>query len=342
MIASSGYQDAFLYFGLGQGAVVLALAFLLRKPSTNTPIQRKSTRLPQTKVDRSPREAVRTPVFWVMYVMFVMVASGGLMAAAQIAPIAHDFQVANVPVSLFGLQMAALTLAISLDRIFDGVERVGRLLEDMRDTKVGMIQIAATPTLAENLLPPAVTAFKQTRPGVQITIHSMDNISVVNSVINEHVDFGLVLSPLAHFDAQLFELCSAELVCVVHPDNPLAARTQVTPKDLESYPLISFSRSLPLGMLVEKTFRDAGVPRRITMEVNQSSVACALDRAGAGVAIVDPFWLMENRDHGLVRLKVQPRTKVVAQVLMPKNSNLSRPTRILIAELRKVAKRAIM
>jgi DNA-binding transcriptional LysR family regulator len=236
--------------------------------------------------------------------------------------------------------METSSLMTDLDRIFDGVERVGRLLEDMRDTKVGMIQIAATPTLAENLLPPAVTAFKQTRPHVQITIHSMDNISVVNSVINEHVDFGLVLSPLAHFDAQLIELCSAELVCVVHPDNPLAGRSQVTPRDLEAYPLISFSRSLPLGVLVEKTFRDAGVPRRITLEVNQSSVACALARAGAGVAIVDPFWLMENRDHGLVRLNVLPRTKVVAQVLVPKNANLSRPTRILIAALRKIAKAA--
>ncbi len=55
--------------------------------------------------------------------MFVMVASGGLMAAAQIAPIAHDFKVADVPVSILGLQMAALTLAISLDRIFDGFGR---------------------------------------------------------------------------------------------------------------------------------------------------------------------------------------------------------------------------
>jgi MFS transporter, OFA family, oxalate/formate antiporter len=123
MIASSGYQDAFLYFGIGQGAIVLALAFLLRKPTTIVPMQRKSLRLPQTKIDRSPREAVRTPVFWVMYAMFVMVASGGLMAAAQIAPIAQDFHVAGVPVSLFGLQMAALTLAISLDRIFDGFGR---------------------------------------------------------------------------------------------------------------------------------------------------------------------------------------------------------------------------
>ena len=52
-----------------------------------------------------------------------MVASGGLMTAAQIAPIAHDFKIANVPVDLFGVQMAALTFAIALDRIFDGVGR---------------------------------------------------------------------------------------------------------------------------------------------------------------------------------------------------------------------------
>jgi OFA family oxalate/formate antiporter-like MFS transporter len=58
-----------------------------------------------------------------MYLVFVMVAAGGLMTAAQIAPIAKDFGIANTPVSLLGFQMAALTFAISLDRIFDGFGR---------------------------------------------------------------------------------------------------------------------------------------------------------------------------------------------------------------------------
>jgi len=66
---------------------------------------------------------LRTPIFWIMYLVFVMVASGGLMAAAQIAPIAHDFKIANEPVSMLGFQMAALTFAITLDRIFDGFGR---------------------------------------------------------------------------------------------------------------------------------------------------------------------------------------------------------------------------
>ena len=64
-----------------------------------------------------------TPVFWIMYLMFVLMASGGLMATAQLAPIAKDFNVADVPVSLLGLTLPALTFALSLDRILNGLTR---------------------------------------------------------------------------------------------------------------------------------------------------------------------------------------------------------------------------
>jgi OFA family oxalate/formate antiporter-like MFS transporter len=123
MIAASGYQHAFFTFGIGQGVIVFVVAFFLRKPSQAIPAKKKQLNLPQTKVDFTPPQVLRSPIFWVMYLVFVMVAAGGLMAAAQIAPIAHDFKIANEPVSLFGFQMAALTFAISLDRIFDGFGR---------------------------------------------------------------------------------------------------------------------------------------------------------------------------------------------------------------------------
>jgi OFA family oxalate/formate antiporter-like MFS transporter len=123
MIASSGYQSAFLDFGIGQGLIVFILAFFIRPPSVAIPVRRKQLNLPQTKVDFTPPQVLRSPIFWLMYAVFVMVAAGGLMTAAQIAPIAHDFKIADSPVSLAGFQMAALTFAISLDRIFDGFGR---------------------------------------------------------------------------------------------------------------------------------------------------------------------------------------------------------------------------
>jgi OFA family oxalate/formate antiporter-like MFS transporter len=64
-----------------------------------------------------------TPVFWVLYLMFVMMASGGLMATAQLGPIASDFHIANTPVSLAGLTLPALTFALSIDRFLNGVTR---------------------------------------------------------------------------------------------------------------------------------------------------------------------------------------------------------------------------
>ena len=123
MIATSGYESAFLSFGIGQGVVVFILALFLRPPSVAMPARKKKLNLPQTRIDFTPPQVLRAPIFWIMYLVFVMVASGGLMAAAQIAPIAHDYKIANEPVSMLGFQMAALTFAISLDRIFDGFGR---------------------------------------------------------------------------------------------------------------------------------------------------------------------------------------------------------------------------
>jgi OFA family oxalate/formate antiporter-like MFS transporter len=123
MIAESGYQHAFLTFGIGQGLIVFMLAFFMRPPGQAVPVKRKQLNLPQTKTDFTPPQVLRSPIFWVMYLVFVMVAAGGLMTAAQIAPIAHDYKIANSPVTLAGFQMAALTFAISLDRIFDGFGR---------------------------------------------------------------------------------------------------------------------------------------------------------------------------------------------------------------------------
>jgi MFS transporter, OFA family, oxalate/formate antiporter len=123
MIASSGYESAFLYFGIGQGIVVFIVSFFLRAPREGEAPVAKVTALRQTTRQYSPIEMVQSPIFWVMYVMFVLVGAGGLMATAQLAPIAKDFKVDTIPVSLIGLTLPALTFALSLDRILNGITR---------------------------------------------------------------------------------------------------------------------------------------------------------------------------------------------------------------------------
>jgi OFA family oxalate/formate antiporter-like MFS transporter len=122
VIAGMGYEVAFLYFGIVQGIVIVVVSLLLRAPRPGeTPAAQ--ARVVQTTRDYTWYEMLQSPIFWVMYGMFVLVGAGGLMATAQLAPIAKDFQIDKIPVSLIGITLPALTFALSIDRILNGLTR---------------------------------------------------------------------------------------------------------------------------------------------------------------------------------------------------------------------------
>ncbi|HEX9875982.1 MAG TPA: oxalate/formate MFS antiporter [Gammaproteobacteria bacterium] len=127
LIQSRGYEATFLLFGLAQGLVILSLGWFMQAPrlvhgAAPAPIGKEI--LPTVKSRQySPLEVLRTPVFWVMYAMFVLMATGGLMATAQLGPIARDFQIADTPVTLLSITLPALTFALAIDRVLNGVTR---------------------------------------------------------------------------------------------------------------------------------------------------------------------------------------------------------------------------
>jgi OFA family oxalate/formate antiporter-like MFS transporter len=124
MIAKSGYQHTFLVFGIGQGVIVMLLALLMvRPPVFSAALMAKKTKVQQGKVEYSPSQIVRKPVFWVMYLMFVLVAAGGLMATAQMGPIAKDFKIDGVTFNVMGMILPALTFALAIDRVLNGLTR---------------------------------------------------------------------------------------------------------------------------------------------------------------------------------------------------------------------------
>jgi OFA family oxalate/formate antiporter-like MFS transporter len=124
MIESAGYEQTFLYFGLGQGIIVILLALLMVRPPAHVAgAVRKATKVQQSDADFGPSQIIRKPVFWVMYVMFVLVAAGGLMATAQMGPIAKDFAIDGVKFNVMGMILPALTFALAIDRVLNGLTR---------------------------------------------------------------------------------------------------------------------------------------------------------------------------------------------------------------------------
>jgi OFA family oxalate/formate antiporter-like MFS transporter len=122
MIQSSGYQQTFLFFGLLQGVVILVIAAFMVRPRPPAGVA-VPPRIVMSKVDYTPTQMLRTPVFWLIYLLFVAVAAGGLVATAQIGPIAKDYGLAKLPINFLGFTLPLLTLTLSIDNLCNGFTR---------------------------------------------------------------------------------------------------------------------------------------------------------------------------------------------------------------------------
>lgn len=124
MIQSSGYQAAFFNFGIGQGAIIVVLAFFLFAPAPGqVPDVVNTATIIQSRRNYRPSEVMRQPVFWLMYAMFALVGAGGLMVTANLKPIAVDLKIDSIPVTLVGLTMTTVTFAATIDRVLNGLTR---------------------------------------------------------------------------------------------------------------------------------------------------------------------------------------------------------------------------
>ena len=118
MMDGSGYRQTLIVFGCIFAAVGVAAALGLREPRPGE-VPDEVVSASSTGRSWTPREMLRTPLFWLMLVMMTMMSTGGLMVTANFANFARDFGVANVVM----LGTSALAVALTFDRLMNGFTR---------------------------------------------------------------------------------------------------------------------------------------------------------------------------------------------------------------------------
>jgi MFS transporter, OFA family, oxalate/formate antiporter len=122
MIKSSGYAHTLIFWGVIQGVIGILAAQGLRLPPENYQVASVATSgfgPQQARRSYSPREMLRNPIFWLLFVMMSMMSTSGLMVVSNVGPFANEYKVAQAMV----LGMAALPLSLTLSRFTNGLTR---------------------------------------------------------------------------------------------------------------------------------------------------------------------------------------------------------------------------
>ena len=71
-INAAGYAEAFLWFGIGQAVILIAISQILRGPERPIVLANKANaNLHQTAHSTTSLQMLRSPVFWLLYLMFI-------------------------------------------------------------------------------------------------------------------------------------------------------------------------------------------------------------------------------------------------------------------------------
>jgi MFS transporter, OFA family, oxalate/formate antiporter len=123
MIRSAGYAQTLVVWGIIQGVIGIVAAQGLRVPPEKYQVpgttQPSTIAAQQTHRSYSPLEMLRSPVFYLLFLMMSMMSTSGLMVVSNVGPFAKEFGVADMLV----LGVAALPLSLTLSRVTNGLTR---------------------------------------------------------------------------------------------------------------------------------------------------------------------------------------------------------------------------
>ncbi|OWT68911.1 MULTISPECIES: LysR family transcriptional regulator [unclassified Achromobacter] len=183
----------------------------------------------------------------------------------------------------------ARKLLHEVEAVYESVQRVNDMARELFEHQEGILNIVASPSLGQMLIPTAIASYRHTHPNVKLTFHYLTHIPLTDRLLKRQADLALTILPIAHPNLEQEELATASLVCICPYNHPLSRRASLQIKDLVAYPFIAYEKGSPFGQMVHSMFEASGQTLRPVVEVGSPQNACALVQAGAGIALVDQF-----------------------------------------------------
>lgn len=190
--------------------------------------------------------------------------------------------------------------------VYEGVQRVNDLADNLAQGRSGQLRIASSPNLGQSLIPQATALFCQRHPGVRVVLRTLIPPIMLQSLLTSQVELGVTHMPVVHPALASVPLCRNPVVAMLPPGHRLAGKAAIQAADLAQERFIGYSDDIPFSQLVTRMFGDAAMPAHV--EVQQTHVACAMVRAGIGVTLVDEMSSRGPMAEGLCAVPVEPAT----------------------------------
>lgn len=193
-----------------------------------------------------------------------------------------------------------------VERSYYGLERIKNSAETIRRFEHAQISITCLPAFAQSLLPHVCQSFMENYPDVSITVIPQESPVLEEWLSAQRYDFGLTEHLQMPPGTEQQTLGSLNEVCVLPANHPLAQKEVLIPNDFQGQRFISLSLTDSYRQLIDSTFAEHHIERKMVMETHSASSICAMALKGIGISIVNPLTALDFHQQSAGKLALRP------------------------------------
>lgn len=223
-----------------------------------------------------------------------------------------------------------------MEQVLGVIDQAKREVAESLDPEKGTIRIGFPSSLAANVLPNVISAFRREYPDVRFILKQGSYSFLIDSVINGEINMALVgpTPPSSKkIKSEIFFI--EELVALVSETHRLAQKPSLKLSELQHDAFIVYPDGFILRELVINACKEQGFEPKVAFEGEDSDAIKGLVAAGLGVTLIPEITLVDSLPRSTVKLPIkEPRVTRSVGIIIPTERKLM-PTEQLFYDFMK-------
>ncbi len=171
-------------------------------------------------------------------------------------------------------------------KLLEGFDKARADLAASRERVEGMVRVAAIYSVGLHDMSRHMQPFMAAYPQARVLLECLHPHKVVDAVLNDEADVGILSYPTATRALTVLPLRSEPMALVAHPSHRLAHRRRVSPEDLNGEKFVAFDHDLAIRKAIDRALKQHGVKVEVVMEFDNVETIKQAIGINAGVSIL--------------------------------------------------------
>ncbi len=188
------------------------------------------------------------------------------------------------------------------EEIYRKAKEIEYLVSSVRDTKKGILRVAASRSLSQTYLPLLISIFSEQCPGVQISVNEGPSSDIIEKILEFKDEIAIVPRIPVNKKLKTYTMSTERMEFVVGAGHRLAEKKHVKIEDILEEPILAHGVGSATRLTCVEIYEKYNIKPNIALEAENVEMLKKCLIMGKGFSLMFPPLIKEELEKGLLKI----------------------------------------